>query len=62
MGTSAAKLHPGRALSSLGLDYLMAVELRIRISSDLGVDVPVMNLLQSESIAELALHVAEQVP
>ena len=48
-------------LNDLGLDSLMAVEMKNHIESDLGVVVPMVKLLQGPSVAQLAAHVLEQV-
>jgi len=51
---AAAEIQLHRALSSLGLDSLAAVELRGFIRKELAVDAPVSQLLQSDGLALLA--------
>jgi len=61
LGFAAGSLDAQRSLQRLGLDSLMAVEMRNAIEADLGVAVPVLNLLQGISVAELAQFVADQM-
>src|SRR5262249_20169380 len=42
------------ALTDLGIDSLMAVELKNRIRHDVGVDLPLVKLLEGPSAAELS--------
>ncbi|MDA2804777.1 type I polyketide synthase [Nocardiopsis suaedae] len=44
----------GEPLSGLGVDSMMAVEMKHRIDAELGIDVPVLDLLEGTSIAGLA--------
>jgi acyl transferase domain-containing protein/acyl carrier protein len=55
-----ASLDLNQPLTSLGLDSLMAVELRNRFQSDLGVVVPVAELLRGPSVNQLARLVLDQ--
>jgi hypothetical protein len=45
----------------LGMDSLMAVQLKNRIETDLGVLVPIAHFLQSPSVAQLTAQLLEQL-
>ena len=51
LGLSPARLSVHQSLVRFGLDSLMAVELKTRIQADLGVVLPVVNVLKSPSIS-----------
>ena len=57
---NSAALDPDSPLSSLGLDSLMAVDLRNRIRGGLGVNIQVVKLLEGSGATELATHVFNQ--
>jgi acyl carrier protein len=59
MGVSNLDSH--QPLNELGLDSLMAVEIKNRIESDLGLVVPMVKLLQGPSLAQLGAYVLEHV-
>jgi acyl carrier protein len=59
MGVSNLDSH--QPLNELGLDSLMAVEMKNRIESDLGLVVPMVKLLQGPSLAQLGAYVLEHV-
>ena len=62
MGTSPARIDNQQSLRNLGLDSLIAVEVRNRINSDLGMNIPLAKFMQSEStLTVLAGHVAERL-
>lgn len=61
LGLASSKLSPQRSLLTLGLDSLMATEIRNRIEASLGVSLPVTTLLQGCSVADLAKEVLSQV-
>ena len=50
LGFSASRLDVEQPISNLGLDSLMAVELKNRIAVDLGVNVPMVKFLQGPSV------------
>jgi acyl transferase domain-containing protein/NADPH:quinone reductase-like Zn-dependent oxidoreductase/NAD(P)-dependent dehydrogenase (short-subunit alcohol dehydrogenase family)/SAM-dependent methyltransferase/acyl carrier protein len=52
--TSAAKLDTEQPLNQMGLDSLMAVELKNRIESDLQIALPTGKLVQGPSIQDLS--------
>jgi acyl carrier protein len=61
LGLIPADLVFDRPLNKLGLDSLMAVELRNRVESDLGISVPVVSLLQGPTVIELAERLGREL-
>ena len=54
VGQAPAEIGITTPLPYLGLDSLMAIDIRNQAKRDLGVDVPIVKLLESITIAELA--------
>ena len=54
----AAAVDPLRPLSEMGMDSLMAVELRLALESRLRVDLPLMSLAEGTSVASIATRLA----
>ncbi|MGA2410902.1 MAG: beta-ketoacyl reductase [Candidatus Binataceae bacterium] len=52
LGLSASKLDLQQPLANLGLDSLMAVELKNRIAIDLGINVPMVTFLMGPSVEQ----------
>jgi thioesterase domain-containing protein/NAD(P)-dependent dehydrogenase (short-subunit alcohol dehydrogenase family) len=61
VGLPASRLDVRVPLNTLGVDSLLAVELKNRVESELGVIVPAVKLLEGPSIADLAAVLREQV-
>jgi len=61
LGFSAASIDPRQSILNLGLDSLMAVELKNRIETDLGVVTPMVQILQGPSVVELSAFLLDHV-
>jgi acyl carrier protein len=61
IGTLPARIDPERSLLDLGLDSLIAMEVRNQINADFGINVPITRFTQSANVRALAAHVAEQI-
>jgi myxalamid-type polyketide synthase MxaE and MxaD len=59
LGMEVAELDHAVPLSSIGIDSLMAVEVKNRVELDLGVVIPMVQLLQGPSVTLLANHVLD---
>ena len=57
----AEKLESHVPLTNLGMDSLMALELRNQLSSDLQLMVPISLLLGGTTVEELAAYIVEQL-
>ncbi|KAB8144504.1 type I polyketide synthase [Chloroflexia bacterium SDU3-3] len=60
--TSSSKLDVNLPLNKMGIDSLMAVELKNRIETAIELSLPVTTLLQGPSVAQLADVLMEQLP
>jgi acyl carrier protein len=60
LGTSPERLDDDKPLLNLGIDSLMAVELRNWIEQELRINVPIMELMRSPSLARLTDLLFEQ--
>jgi len=58
LGIDAAEMEADRPLLELGLDSLMAVELRNWIENQIGVGLPISSLMRSAGVASLAGAIA----
>ncbi|HUG34077.1 MAG TPA: amino acid adenylation domain-containing protein [Anaerolineales bacterium] len=61
LGMDVSRLNIQHPLDTLGLDSLMAMELKNRLESKLGVQLPVSSLLQGPTISGLVTQLLEHV-
>ncbi|HRW07477.1 MAG TPA: acyl carrier protein, partial [Caldilineaceae bacterium] len=61
LATSPEQVDDAQPFITMGIDSLMAVELRNQIQQTTGVTVPVTNLLDGASLAALAAYLGEQL-
>jgi acyl transferase domain-containing protein len=61
LGSSASEVDVQQPLANLGIDSLMAVELRTRIQTDLTVVLPIENVLEGPSLRRMATLLLEQL-
>jgi acyl transferase domain-containing protein/aryl carrier-like protein len=61
LGTSPDRLDTDKPLLQLGIDSLMAVELRNWLDGELHVDLPIVELMHSPSVSDLAELLAERL-
>jgi natural product biosynthesis luciferase-like monooxygenase protein len=57
----AMTLKVDQSLADLGLDSLIALEMRNRIRKEVGVNIPIVKFLYGPSIAQLAAYLSEQI-
>ncbi|HZU87917.1 MAG TPA: acyl carrier protein, partial [Stellaceae bacterium] len=57
----AGSIDPQRPLSEIGMDSLMAVELRLALESRLRLDLPLVSLAEGTSVASIAARLAAAV-
>ncbi|HYC89916.1 MAG TPA: SDR family NAD(P)-dependent oxidoreductase, partial [Thermoanaerobaculia bacterium] len=60
LGMATSKLDVEQPLNRMGVDSLMAVELKNRVEADLGVDLPVLKVLEGASMRHLASLLLER--
>lgn len=58
LGIAARDIDPDKPIVQLGFDSLMAVELRNRLESELGISVPFADILEGPSLGELTTQLA----
>src|SRR5205823_5426326 len=61
LGLGPSQFDPDQPLTLLGVDSLLAMQLKTRVEHDLGIKVSVIDLLKGSSSAELAAELAERV-
>lgn len=61
LGIPADQIQPERALLEMGLDSLMAVEMRNWIEMQMEIDLPISSLMRSESLRQLCLGICDTI-
>ncbi|MGK5639703.1 acyl carrier protein, partial [Streptomyces sp. URMC 126] len=62
LGMRAGRLDVDKPFHRLGMDSLMATELRKRLERELGVSLPVARLARGTTTASLARELAAEIP
>ncbi len=58
LGLESSEVRRDAPLMSMGFDSLMGLELREQVESDLGVTLPMVNILRGDHVDDFALHLA----
>jgi NADPH:quinone reductase-like Zn-dependent oxidoreductase len=61
LGLATSKLDVEQPLNRMGIDSLMAVELKNRIEADLAVEIPVLKFLEGASLSQLASFLRDRL-
>jgi acyl transferase domain-containing protein/ubiquinone/menaquinone biosynthesis C-methylase UbiE/acyl carrier protein len=61
IGISPNRIDLQQSLLSLGVDSLIALEMRNRLNADLDLNIPLAKLMQSESIEAFAAYIADRL-
>ncbi len=61
LGVEAAQVDARQPLSNMGLDSLMAIELRNRVKTDLGIDIPMVTFMEGQNIVDVVSYLIEQL-
>ena len=61
VGFDASAVNPLRPITECGVDSLMVLELRNRMTSDLGVTISNKRLLEGPTLVELAHYLADEL-
>lgn len=61
LATTSSNLDPHRPVAELGMDSLIAVELRLALERRLGINLPMLSLTQQTSLAMIAADFAQRL-
>jgi len=61
LGLPASRIDVEQPLTNLGIDSLMALEIKSRVEGELGAEIPIVNLLEGPTITRLADQLLQQL-
>jgi myxalamid-type polyketide synthase MxaE and MxaD len=61
LGLESSEIEPKESFNNLGLDSLMVLELKQRLETDLGIELPIDSLMQYPSLVDLSAQLLAQM-
>jgi acyl carrier protein len=61
LGLESSEIEPQESLNNLGLDSLMVLELKQRLETGLGIELPIESLMRYPSLVDLSAKLLAQL-